>query len=74
MSCSRPAKRTSVLATRPCWGCGRSPAPGETFGACPLCIEEKLVACTFCTTECLNEHRVRHLKWHRKQRKDAKRA
>ena len=73
MSSSPPAKRTSVLATRPCWGCGRTCPPGETFGACPRCIEEKLVACTFCTVECLNAHWPRHKKWHRAQRKLAKR-
>ena len=69
MSSSPPAKRTSVLATRPCWGCGRTCPDGETFGACQLCKDEKLVACTFCTVECLNEHWPRHKKWHREQRK-----
>ena len=68
-----PPRVRSTLALRPCWGCGRSPGPGEEFGACGKCIKLKLVACTFCSQECLTAHAPRHAAWHEEQRELAKR-
>ena len=73
MSDAQREHRFSSLSQRPCWGCGASPAPGVEFMACGQCQWQKLVACTLCSLECMTEHWPRHVAWHKKTRKEAKR-